>query len=128
MKPPLPEVLPEDPLPLVESWLAEAAAAVRNATAMTLATVTPDGRPAARMVICRGFDARAGWFVFYTDRDSDKGAQLRAVPRAALVFHWDVVDASTGGARGRRRQPSEPAARLPRRAARARGRGDRARA
>ena len=92
MKPPLPEMLPEDPLPLLESWLAEAAAAGRNATAMTLATVTPDGRPAASMVICRGFDARAGWFVFYTDRESDKGAQLRAVPRAALVFHWDAVE------------------------------------
>jgi pyridoxamine 5'-phosphate oxidase len=92
MKPPLPERLPEDPLPLVEAWLAEAAAATRNATAMTLATVTADGRPAARMVICRGFDARAGWLVFYTDRESDKGAELRAHPRAALVFHWDIFE------------------------------------
>jgi pyridoxamine 5'-phosphate oxidase len=92
MKPPLPEWLPEDPLPVLETWLAEAATATRNATAMTLATVTPDGRPAARMVICRGFDVRAGWFVFYTDRESDKGAQLRAHPRAALVFHWDPFE------------------------------------
>ncbi len=92
MKPPLPELLPADPLPLLEAWLAEAVAAARNATAMTLATVTADGRPAARMVICRGFDARAGWFVFYTDRESDKGAQLRALPRAALVFHWDAFE------------------------------------
>ena len=38
MKPPLPELLPEDPLPLLETWLAEATAAARNATAMTLAT------------------------------------------------------------------------------------------
>ena len=92
MKPSLPELLPEDPLPLLESWLAEAAAAVRNSTAMTLATVTADGRPAARMVICRGFDVRAGWFVFYTDRESDKGTQLRTNPRAALVFHWDTFE------------------------------------
>ena len=92
MKPPLPELLPDDPLPLLESWLAEAAAATRNSTAMTLATVAADGRPAARMVICRGFDARAGWFVFYTDRESDKGTQLRSNPRAALVFHWDVFE------------------------------------
>jgi pyridoxamine 5'-phosphate oxidase len=92
MKPPLPELLPEDPLPLLEAWLAEAAAAARNATAMTLATVTADGRPAARMVICRGFDARAGSFVFYTDRESDKGTQLHHTPRAALVFHWDAVE------------------------------------
>ena len=92
MEPPLPEFLPDDPLPLVQAWLAEASAAARNATAMTLATVTADGRPAARMVICRGFDARAGWLVFYTDRESDKGADLRAHPRAALVFHWDAFE------------------------------------
>jgi pyridoxamine 5'-phosphate oxidase len=92
MKPPLPELLPEDPLPLLEAWLAEATAAARNATAMTLATVTPDGLPAARMVICRGFHPQAGWLVFYTDRESDKGADLRAHPRAALVFHWDAFE------------------------------------
>jgi pyridoxamine 5'-phosphate oxidase len=61
--PPLPEPLPDSPLPLVEAWLAEARQTMRNATSMTLATVDPDGRPSARMVICRGFDAKAGWFV-----------------------------------------------------------------
>lgn len=90
--PPLPEPLPSDPLPLVAEWLADAAARARNSTSMALATVDPDGRPTARMVICRGFDARAGWVVFYTDRDSDKGAALAAHPRAAVVFHWDVVE------------------------------------
>jgi hypothetical protein len=92
MKPPLPEILPDDPLPVVEAWLAEAAAVARHATAMTLATVTADGRPAARMVICRGFDAKAGWLVFYTDRESDKGLELLAHPHAALVFHWEAVE------------------------------------
>ena len=91
-KPLLPEPLPENPLGLVEEWLAEATAAIRNATAMTLATVTPDGRPSARMVICRGFDARAGWLVFYTDRESAKGMALAAHPYAALVFHWDAFE------------------------------------
>jgi len=90
--PPLPETLPADPMPLVATWLAEAAKSVRNSTAMTLATVGADGRPAARMVICRGFDAAAGTFVFYTDRESDKGAELAARPWAALVFHWDGTE------------------------------------
>jgi pyridoxamine 5'-phosphate oxidase len=89
---PLPEPLPADPLPLVAEWLAEAATRVRNSTSMALATVDPEGRPTARMVICRGFDARAGWLVFYTDRDSDKGAALAAHPRAAAVFHWDAFE------------------------------------
>jgi len=90
--PPLPEPLPSDPLSLVADWLADAASRVRNSTSMALATVDPDGRPTARMVICRGFDARAGWLVFYTDRDSDKGAALAAHPRAAVVFHWDALE------------------------------------
>jgi pyridoxamine 5'-phosphate oxidase len=92
VKPPLPDPLPEDPLPLLGTWIAEATASIRNATAMTLATVEPDGRPSARMVICRGFDATAGWFVFYTDRESAKGRALAARPQAALVFHWDAFE------------------------------------
>jgi len=90
--PPLPEPLPDDPLPLAARWLAEAQQAARAAAAMTLATVDPDGRPSARMVICRGFDVEAGWLVFYTDRDSRKGSALEAHPWAALVFHWDAVE------------------------------------
>src|SRR5437879_761735 len=87
--PPLPDTLPADPLPLVAVWLADAARAVRNSTAMTLATVGADGRPAARMVICRGFDAAKGACGFYTDRDSDKGAEGGAPPWAVLVLHCD---------------------------------------
>ena len=59
---------------------------------MTLATVEPDGRPSARLVLCRGIDTRAGWLVFYTDRESAKGRALEANPRAALVFHWDAFE------------------------------------
>jgi pyridoxamine 5'-phosphate oxidase len=91
-KPLLPEPLPDEPLGLLEHWLAEATQSVRSASAMTLATVGRDGRPSARMVICRGFDAQAGWLVFYTDRESAKGAALAVHPYAALVFHWDVFE------------------------------------
>jgi pyridoxamine 5'-phosphate oxidase len=72
--------------------MAEATAAVRGAAAMTLATIDPDGRPSARMVICRGVDFDAGWLVFYSDRDSRKGRALAARPRAALVFHWEALE------------------------------------
>ena len=92
MKPPLPEPLPASPLELLESWMQEASASIRNAHAMTLATVEPDGRPSARMVLCRGFDREAGWLVFYTDRESAKGRALDKHPSAALVFHWDAVE------------------------------------
>jgi pyridoxamine 5'-phosphate oxidase len=44
------------------------------------------------MVIGRGFDAAAGWLVFYTDRDSEKGKDLAAHPRASCVFHWGALE------------------------------------
>ena len=89
--PPLPDPLPDDPLAIVDAWLAEAARAVRNPTAMTLATVDAHGRPSARMVIGRGFDRDAGWLVFYTDRESTKSQHLDATGRAALVLYWDAL-------------------------------------
>ena len=92
MKPALPEPLPADPLPLLDAWITEAREEIRNATAMALATVDPDGLPAARMVICRGFVAAAGWLVFYTDRESRKGHALAKQPYASCVFHWDAFE------------------------------------
>lgn len=59
---------------------------------MTVATVDPDGRPSARMIICRGFDVTRGWFAFYTDRESRKGEALAVHPYASLVFNWDVFE------------------------------------
>ena len=91
-KPALPEPLPGDPLPLVKAWLDEAQREIRNATAMAFATVDPDGRPSARMTICRGFDASAGWLVFYTDRESHKGRALAVHPWASCVFHWTAFE------------------------------------
>lgn len=86
--------LPADPLPLVRAWLDQAfdRLAEHNPGAMTLASVDARGRPSARMVICRGFDAEDGWLVFYTDRTSHKAAMLDASPRAACVFYWEPLD------------------------------------
>lgn len=59
---------------------------VEDATAMTLATATPDGRPSARTVLLKHVDEEG--FVFYSNGNSRKGRQLAANPRAALTFHW----------------------------------------
>lgn len=56
-------------------------------SAMTIATVSADGRPAARMVLLKHFDDDG--FVFCTGYRSRKGEELGAVPWAALVFWWD---------------------------------------
>ena len=76
-----------DPITLFQDWLAEAGATEPNdPNAMTVATVTRDGRPSARIVLLKGVDARG--FVFYTNKESRKGEELAANPRAALLFHW----------------------------------------
>jgi pyridoxamine 5'-phosphate oxidase len=54
--------------------------------AMTVATAGADGRPSARTVLLKTFDARG--FAFYTHLDSPKGRDLRANPHAALLFLW----------------------------------------
>ena len=54
--------------------------------AMTVATADAAGRPSARTVLLKAFDARG--FVFYTHLDSHKGRELQANPQAALLFLW----------------------------------------
>ncbi len=57
-----------------------------EASAMTVATADAQGRPSARTVLLKAFDARG--FVFYTHLDSHKGRELQANPQAALLFLW----------------------------------------
>ncbi len=81
----------DDPIALFAEWHAEALnCGIKNPTAMTLATVDRNGRPSARMVLLKEFDARG--FVFYTNLDSRKGHELRANARAALCFYWPPLD------------------------------------
>ena len=76
-----------EPWELFRGWMAEATASEPNdPTAMALATVDADGLPNVRMVLLKGADEDG--FVFYTNRDSNKGCELAANPKAALVFHW----------------------------------------
>ena len=58
-------------------------------TAMTLATVSGDGKPSARVVLLKDFSDQG--FVFYTNYSSRKGSELAGNPYAALVFYWDQL-------------------------------------
>jgi pyridoxamine 5'-phosphate oxidase len=80
--------LDADPLRQLAAWLDAARAAGQPMPeAMTIASATSDGVPSARLVVLRGL--RRG-LVFFTDCQSDKGAELAANPRAAAVLHWLV--------------------------------------
>ena len=77
----------DDPIALFDSWYAEAKTAELNdPNAMALATADAAGRPSVRMVLLKGHGADG--FVFYTNREGRKAADLAANPAAALLFHW----------------------------------------
>ena len=76
-----------DPIEQFGRWFEEARQAeITEPNAMVLATATSTGRPAARTVLLKGFDARG--FVFFTNYDSRKGAEMRSNPHASLLFVW----------------------------------------
>ena len=80
-----------DPLVQFQRWFEGAQAAqLPLANAMTLATVSPGGAPAARVVLLKGVER--GGFVFYTNYASRKGRELAAQPRACLVFLWAELE------------------------------------
>ncbi|HSJ62833.1 MAG TPA: pyridoxamine 5'-phosphate oxidase [Gemmatimonadaceae bacterium] len=83
-----------DPIARFEALLAAAEALDRavlpEPTAMTLATVGPDGRPSARIVLLKSVGADG--FVFYTNLRSRKGRELLGNPHAALCFHWQALE------------------------------------
>lgn len=80
-----------NPIETLAAWLAEAeAAGIREPSAMALATVSREGVPSVRMVLCRGVDARG--VRFFTNYDSRKAHELDATGRSAAVFHWAQLE------------------------------------
>lgn len=79
-----------DPLDLFAALFQRASGVCSEADAMVLSTVDPDGRPAARYVLLKAFDARG--FVFYTNLNSRKARALAVHPYAALCFYWTAID------------------------------------
>lgn len=79
-----------DPIVAFGRWLDDAqTAGLHEPNAMVVATVGPEG-PSSRMVLLKGLDARG--FVFFTNYDSRKGAELAAQPACALLFPWHPLE------------------------------------
>ena len=87
----LEENMHENPIEQFAEWF-QAAVSVQLdlPNAMTLATVTTEGKPCARYVLLKGYSDEG--FVFYTNSLSAKGEQLKQNPYAALVFYWAPLD------------------------------------
>lgn len=80
-----------DPFVLFERWFKQALeAGVSDANAMTLATVSPTGKPSARTVLLKDFGEDG--FTFFTDYRSNKGQDLDYNPYGTLVFLWSTME------------------------------------
>lgn len=80
-----------DPMQQFQNWFDAAVTAnLPEPNAMTLATVSPEGKPSARIVLLKGIDADG--FIFYTNYTSRKGLELAQRPWAALVFLWAPLE------------------------------------
>jgi pyridoxamine 5'-phosphate oxidase len=80
-----------NPFSQFKKWFDQALAGqLPEPNAMTIATVTPDGKPSARMVLLKDFDQRG--FAFFTNYNSRKGQELAENPLAALVFWWAELE------------------------------------
>ncbi|MBB4659739.1 pyridoxamine 5'-phosphate oxidase [Parvularcula dongshanensis] len=78
-----------DPFALFRDWLELAKKHEANdPNALSLATVDADGLPDVRVVLLKDLD---DGFTFYTNKDSAKGRELSANPRAAMAFHWKSI-------------------------------------
>ncbi|MFN2458792.1 MAG: pyridoxamine 5'-phosphate oxidase [Chitinophagaceae bacterium] len=81
----------ENPIQQFEEWWKEVVnAKIEEPNAMTLATASLDGMPAARLVLLKGFDENG--FVFFTSYESYKAIQLSENPKACLVFYWKELE------------------------------------
>ena len=85
------ESVAENPFLQFNTWWSEAVEAkIDEVNAMTLATASGEGIPAARTVLLKAFDESG--FVFFSNYDSNKGKQMQDNPRACLVFFWKELE------------------------------------
>ena len=85
------ESLLGDPMAQFALWLEQAIeAGLQDPTAMTVATVSPDGQPSQRIVLLKHVDADG--FVFYTNYGSRKARDLADNPKVSLHFPWHGME------------------------------------
>lgn len=81
----------KDPFQQFGLWIQEAIDShVSEPNAMSVATSTPDGKPSIRVVLLKELNQQG--FVFFTNYDSRKGAEIAANPNAAIVFDWHQIE------------------------------------
>lgn len=74
------------PMAMFKMWFDEAVKSEFLPDAMTLATVSPEGTPHARILLLKGFDDEG--FTFFSNKKSQKGMDLKVRPHATIMFWW----------------------------------------
>jgi pyridoxamine 5'-phosphate oxidase len=83
--------LQDEPMAMFRSWMHDVVVAgLHEPNAMVVATADSSGAPSARMVLLKALDERG--FVFFTNYESRKAAELLANPRCALLFCWHELE------------------------------------
>ncbi|MBI9058879.1 MAG: pyridoxamine 5'-phosphate oxidase [Labilibaculum sp.] len=81
----------KDPFIQFKNWFENAVALkLPDANAMTLATVSAEGKPSARILLLKDFNEKG--FCFFTNYKSRKGSDIEANPNGAMVFFWPELE------------------------------------
>ncbi len=81
----------EDPFIQFQNWFEKAVELkLPDANAMTLATVSAEGKPSARILLLKDFDEKC--FCFFTNYNSRKGGDITSNPNGAMVFFWPQLE------------------------------------
>jgi pyridoxamine 5'-phosphate oxidase len=81
----------DNPFSQFTSWWDEAVQSeIVEVNAMTLSTITKEGRPSSRIVLLKGFDAKG--FVFFSNYNSNKGEQISSNNHVSLLFFWKELE------------------------------------
>lgn len=84
------DVEQQNPIDFFSRWFSDAEkSGLLMPEALTLATASNNGQPSARMVLLKSFDENG--FVFFTNYGSRKSRELAENPKAAMVFHWGIL-------------------------------------
>lgn len=84
--------VPQNPMEFFRLWYREATRSswfMEFPNAMVLSTVSPEGMPQGRVVLMKGMDEHG--FVFYTNKESQKGMSIAEQPKVSLTFYWDSL-------------------------------------
>ncbi|MCB1089053.1 MAG: pyridoxamine 5'-phosphate oxidase [Verrucomicrobiae bacterium] len=84
--------LAADPVEQFRQWFTDATSTpeVIEPNAMTLSTVDEEGQPSSRTVLLKAYDERG--FVFFTNYESRKAADIAGNPKVALLFPWLALE------------------------------------